>query len=127
MTDVPPRPAAVTAFEGLSIALLILDLIVSPGFDFADLLMAGLILGLVLLVSRRRSRIARWIFTAITAAGFALLVYFHSTGAVDVGTVAWSGWALAAGALVQIALLWSPPMSRWLASRPGTGAGTKPA
>lgn len=127
MSEPPPRPPVVTVFEALSVALLVADLLLSPGFELADLLWVGLVLWLVLLVSRRRSRIARWIFTALTAAGVALLVYFASSRTVNFGTVGWSGWALTAAALVQMALLWSPPMSRWIASRPGAGREERPA
>ena len=116
------RPHSVAAFETLSVAYLAFELVFVPGFTWHDLVWVPLALWIVLSVTRRKSRVARWIFTALCGSGFAIMVYIFVAGLAELSQVDWAGWVLSAAAIAQLALLWSQGTSRWIASRSLTTA-----
>lgn len=110
-------PGPVAAFEWLSIILLALGVVlggIEAGSAFLELLALALQFGLVLAVSRGRSRVARWVFTLVYALGFALMIYWLSSGLLLFASVTWPIWLIWGGSALQLALLWNPATSLWL-------------
>lgn len=68
----------------------------------------------ILSISRRGSAIARWIETAITVVGFAFGAWGLITGIIRLEDITSVSWALQAVAIFEMALLWSPAMSKWI-------------
>lgn len=110
------RPQTVTWFEWLSTLVVIAELI-SFGSGWLDLAWALLILWIIISISRRRSSIARWIFTAIYVLGYFKGAYDLAADNFGLADIASEEWALAVATIVQLWLVWSPGTSRWLASR----------
>ena len=115
------RPWTVSVFETLSIVLVGASLIISEGFSIGDLFWTGLYCWLILSISRKRSKIARAIFTALTAVGFIILVTATLTSSraelAEIETWLW-GAAIAMSMIysAQIWLVWCAPTDRWLKS-----------
>lgn len=111
-----PKPVA--AFEWLSIVLIALEVVsgetITAGSAFSDLLVLALNFGLVLAISRGRSRVARWAFTLLYAAGFAFMIYAFSNGLLRPSSVTWLAWLMWCASVLQLALLWSPATTLWL-------------
>ena len=116
-TRTAKRPRSVAAFETLSIICLVLELVFGPGFTWDDLIWAPLMLWIVLSVTRRKSSVARWIFTLLYGLGVALLASIIAVGMVGPSDLKWTGWGLTLVGVVQLAMLWSQGTSRWIASR----------
>ena len=119
------RPLTVAWFEWLSILLLIYDCIDTDLPWLAVIAYALLMLWVILAISRRRSRAARWFLTVIDALAYVAFLFQLTTGDTEVREAMWSGraieWAALVLSLVTLWLLWSRPMSRWIASRPEVG------
>lgn len=115
--DEPQRPNSVAAFETLSLLSLAIDLILVSGFTWADLLWIPLMLWAVLSITRRRSSVARWVFTALYGLGFVIVAYLLATGLAKLSEVEWTGWLLSGLAIAQLALLWARTTSDWVSPR----------
>jgi hypothetical protein len=74
-------------------------------------------LWIILSVTRRKSPVARWIFSAVYAIGFVLTAYLAMAGMFQLSDIEWIGWTLFALAIVQLALIWPTATSKWLAKR----------
>lgn len=123
------RPPTVTGFEWLSISLLIYDCtydrVVREVPWFAIITYALLMLWIIVAISRGKSRVARWLLTVLEAIAYAAFFFQLATGEAKVreamlgaGDTEWAAFAIS---LVTLWLLWSRPMSRWIASRPEVG------
>lgn len=118
----PDRPWVVDWFETLSIVVLGFE-VAFLGVTFDVLFWVPLILWTILSVTRRKSSIARWIFSAIYGAGFVIIVWLAAAGMLRLADMEWTGWVLSVASIVQLTLLWSPATSEWLAlSRPSATA-----
>lgn len=105
------RPQIVTWFESLSIFVVVAEVIFGSGWD------SLIFLPLVLWISRGRSSIARWIFTALYALGCILGAYGVATKIIGLGAIKPAAWVLTVAAIVQLWLLWSADTSRWLSAK----------
>ncbi len=76
-------------------------------------LLLGLVATLVLLVSRRRSRIATWILVAVTLAGMAFSLP-SLPASVAAGSRGWLGAAQTLLQIAALAFLSTPPARAWL-------------
>ena len=115
------RPWTVRAFESLALILLAADLILSEGFSIGDLVWIPLYLWMILSITRKKSALARTIFTLLFVVGWVLAVIIFSSHSGKVpafsfleGLVA---VALGAATAFHLWLLWSAPTSGWLATR----------
>ena len=119
------RPPTVAWFEWLSILLLIYDCIDTDLPWLAVIAYALLMLWIIVAISRRRSRAARWFLTVISAIAYVAILFQLTTGDAEVREAMLGGgdieWAALVLSLVTLWLLWSRPMSRWIASRPEVG------
>ena len=123
------RPPTVAWFEWLSISLLIYDCIydriVSEVPWLAIIAYALLMLWIIVAISRRSSRVARWFLTALDAIAYVAFLFQLATGDAEVRKAMLGGgdtkWAAFVLSLVTLWLLWSRPMSRWIASQPEVG------
>ena len=76
----------------------------------------GLLLALVLLISRRRSRVALWVLTGFWVIGLPIVI----KQALD-GHLLANGWVTGLETIVQliaIAMLWTPSARAWLKREP---------
>jgi hypothetical protein len=80
------------------------------------LIFVPLTLWVILSVSRGRSSVARWIFTAFYALGFILAAYGFAAKMARVEDITAAAWGLTIASVAQLWLLWSSDTSRWLAS-----------
>lgn len=112
------RPVSVQAFEWLSIASLIYEMVTTESQGiFGDLLASGLWLGLVLWITRGRSTIARIVYTATSA--FAVVGIYGAFRFGFMGpdaSLAPVIWAVAQVAGL-LALLWWPATTVWLKTK----------
>ena len=122
------RPLTVRAFEMLGIAILALDLVLVYGVDWSDMIWVPFMLFLILSVTRNGKAVARWVFSALYALGLMLTLYLFARGLMPPLDAMSTGWIMTGASLVQFALLWSPPMSRWIDSKrePELPLGTRP-
>ena len=119
------RPLTVAWFEWLSILILIYDCIDNRTVNevpwFAVIAYALVMLWIIVAISRRRSRAARWFLTVISAVAYVAFLFQLTTGDAEVREAMLGGgdieWAALVLSLVTLWLLWSRPMSRWIASR----------
>ena len=126
------RPLNVALFEWLSILVLIFDCTenrtVNEAPWFAVIAYALVMLWIIVAVSRRRSRAARWTLTVLDAIVWVAFLFQLTTGDTDVREAMWGGglieWAGLVLSLVTLWLLWSRPMSRWIACRPVIGTNS---
>jgi hypothetical protein len=121
------RPAVLSALETISV-LLIAGQVLLGGIEFGiqtvfDVLWWGLILWLVLKVTRRGSGRARIILTALFALGIALFlgaIAYLGPSWQEVAGVKLDGILLAGSVVMwalnvaQIVLLWAPVTTRWI-------------
>ena len=85
------RPHSVATFETLSIIFLAFELAFVSGFTWGDLVWVPLTLWVVLSITRRKSSVARWIFTALCGFGFATMAYLFAAAPADVSKMEWTG------------------------------------
>jgi len=115
------RPWTVKAFETIALILVIADLVVSKGFSFDDLIWIPLYLWMILSITRKKSALARSIFTALCLPGLlvALVILLRDSGNLPtIGVVdGMIAVALGLAAAFHLWLIWSTPTSRWLATR----------
>ncbi|HEV2079237.1 MAG TPA: hypothetical protein VGR19_04995 [Allosphingosinicella sp.] len=119
------RPQKVVWFEVISILLLIADAFDSVGGrapTWFVMLFVLLMLWLILSISRRRSNVARWIFTVFLAAFILLLIYDLAThrmesGVFNLAEIRVVDWLLGLGTMLQLWLLSSADTRRWIASK----------
>ena len=124
------RPLNVALFEWLGIFILISDCIDNRTVNevpwFAVIAYALVMLWIIVAISRRRSRAARWILTVVSAIAYVAFLFQLTTGDTEVREAMWGGglieWAGLVLSLVTLWLLWSRPMSQWIASRPVVGS-----
>lgn len=124
-----PRPPTVVWLEGLSILLLIAEVITSVEGESRDwlwIVVAPLLLWIILSITRGRSKVARWIYTALTGYSLLALLYWliadlRDAGASNLGDFPFREWAVTfpwlVFWLVELWLLWSPATSRWIAGQ----------
>lgn len=74
-------------------------------------------LWVVLSITRRRSRVARWIFTTLYGPGFVIFAYLLATGWAKLSEVEWTTWLLLVVAIAELALLWARTTSEWVSPR----------
>lgn len=110
------RPKIVEYFELGSVALLAIELLVGSGLAWDDVIWVPLMLWLILSITRRKSSLARWILSAVFGLGASLLILLFVRGVVPLAVLTWPAWLLLLASIAQFAILWSPVMSRWLAS-----------
>ena len=114
----PALPTPIVAFEVLSVSLLALEVIsgagIAAGSMFSDVVGLAATLGLVIAISRGRSRVGRWIFTLLYALGCALLLYLVWRGLLRPASLTPVAWLLLSASAVQLGLLWSPAATEWL-------------
>jgi hypothetical protein len=108
------RPRVVGRFETLSILMLAADLMFASGVDWSDLFWMPMMLWIILSITRRGSRLARWIFTAMYALGACLIAYFVISGLLPLRSMSLAGWVMTIGGMAELGLLWSPAMSQWI-------------
>lgn len=128
------RPLAIIAFERLFLGTLVVGLI-REYFDWdmivdmtaaadvthpvalilgVQLLITVIIVGLVLLISRRRSKIAMWLIILLTIGGF----YSFVPSLQEASTVSGIfGIVQAIGQLAGLALLFTPTARQWMAQK----------
>lgn len=115
------RPWTVTVFESWAIVLLAADLVLTEGFSFEELIWIPLYLWMILSISRKKSALARTIFTALCAAGWIVMIGILSGqfGQVPPFNLIEILVAVADSAATAFLLwlLWSAPTSAWLATR----------
>ena len=122
------RPRAVSWFEWLSISIIVYECAVSEAPWLAVLANALLTLWIIVAVSRQRSRVARWFLTVLNAIFYAVFLFRLTTDelGLEMATVGGpSDWAVTVLDLATFWLLWSRPMSEWIASRPTIGTRSK--
>lgn len=118
------RPLNVALFEWLSILVLIFDCKDNRTVNgmpwFAVIAYALVMLWIILAISRQRSRAARWVLTVLDAIVYVAFLFQLTTGDTNVREAMWGGglieWAGLVLSLLTLWLLWSRPMSRWIAS-----------
>jgi len=120
------RPLEIVWFERLCIATLVLGVInswlsweqlvlfgASSAFVILiQLSVAGIIMGLVLLVSRSRSNIAKWVFAVFFALG--LLITISNEIGDDLPSIGIIGYAQTTMQFIALVLLFRPASRRWL-------------
>ncbi|MGY4395809.1 lysylphosphatidylglycerol synthetase-like protein (DUF2156 family) [Sphingomonas sp. UYAg733] len=113
------RPKTITAFEIIQIVMLILGYILSPTDDVIWKTVGFVIvMALVLLISRRRSNVARWIFAAMVALGLLIQAWLWIAQPVELPSL--TTWYIARivfglmVSLVSVGLLFTPSTSDWL-------------
>ena len=106
------RPLSVTVFEALALTTLVVDLALFSQMDWLYFAVSGLLLLLVLSISRLRSRLARWVYTAINLLLVPVLIYAAAQFRLPDWTLA--NWIFVLAGFVQIILLWLPSTSEWL-------------
>lgn len=124
-----PRPWSVRCFEMVVLGLMVLGYLLRPRDPSAGagdaLLQAGflaLMVGWVLLITRRRSNLARWLYVAASLGGVLLSLALTVTGHVAPDARAWFLRLVYLGIL---ALLFTPAARSWFAqsdSAPQQGA-----
>ena len=125
------RPKTIAAFELIMFATLGLGLIkvwldwdslaqtASAGFTLSVLVITvGLIGGLTLLISRRRSKIAMWISIVLFVLGLPAFFIVAASG-LPIGS-AWISALQMVGQLVAYGLLFTPSARLWLRGAPTT-------
>jgi hypothetical protein len=123
------RPATIVAFESIIFATMGLGLVqlwldwegltrvASAGFTLTVLLITfGLVCGLTLLVSRRRSKIAMWISIGLFVLGLPMVFSVAASGLL-IGS-AWVTALQTVGQLVAYGLLFTPSARSWLRAAP---------
>jgi hypothetical protein len=108
----PMRPLSVTIFEAMGITTLIVDMALYSDRDWLNFAVSGLILLLILSISRLRSRLARWVYTALNLIMVPVLIYAAAQFRLPDWTL--SNWIFALAGFVEIILLWLPSTSKWL-------------
>ena len=119
--DPADRPPTVAWFEWLSILILAYNCLVSDVPWLAVLAFALLMLWNIVAISRQRSRAAHWLLTVINAIFYATLPFRLSPGDLQLSFATLGEtieWAVLILYLTTLWLLWSRPMSVWIASRP---------
>ena len=111
------RPQTVATFEVLSVIVLALELILVSGFTWDDAISLPIMLWMIFSVTRQRSGLARWLFSAIYAFGFFVSAYLFADGTLEVQSVRWTIWLFLMLGIIQLSLLWAPATSQWIASR----------
>ncbi len=115
------QPWTVKAFESLALILLAADLILSEGFSIDDLVWIPLYLWMILSITRKKSALARTIFTTLFVVGWivAIIIFSDHLGRVAAFSIVEKMVAVALGAATafHLWLLWSAPTSGWLATR----------
>ncbi len=119
------RPLEIVWFERLCIATLVLGVVYSwPSWDELLLLgassafvilillsVAGIMMGLVLLLSRSRSNIAKWVFAVFFALG--LLQTVSNELGDDLPSIGMIGYAQTTMQFIALVLLFRPASRRW--------------
>ena len=122
------RPGSIIGFERLNIATILLGIVQSwMSWDamvkatppimvlIVQSFTVALLLGLTLLVSRRRSKVAMWIFIIFFVLGIPVMIAQIASGMFD-----GSFWLIAVQTLVQAAalgLLFTPSARDWMNRR----------
>ena len=127
------RPKSIIWFERLYLGSLAVSVaIMAMGWDATGqiplvYLLLALLLGLVLpavlvlLVSRRRSRVAKWVLIILFAIGLASNVAgYNPNGDTRLNVAA---MIITAMQMLALALLFTGPARAWLAGKDGTGPG----
>ena len=117
------RPKAILAIEIVSVLLFFCDLVLAEFNGWLgtaiEIAMAGLLLALALLATRRRNAIARLALTIFFIAGAAFASYlaaFDELALSDFVPIELAILVAAVGMTVaQLALLWSRSASQWIA------------
>ena len=125
------RPKTIVAFETIMFATLGLGLmrtwldwdslaqIASAGFALTVLIFTlGVIGGLTILVSRRRSKIAMWIMIGLSILGLPMFFSLAASGPL-IGS-AWISALQSIGQFIAYGLLFTPSARSWLRSAPAT-------
>ena len=125
------RPKTIVAFETIMFATLGLGLmrtwldwdslaqIASAGFALTVLIFTlGVIGGLTILVSRRRSKIAMWIMIGLSILGLPMFFSLAASGLL-IGS-AWISALQSIGQFIAYGLLFTPSARSWLRSAPAT-------
>ena len=125
------RPKTIVAFETIMFATLGLGLmrtwldwdslaqVASAGFALTVLIFTlGLIGGLTILVSRRRSKIAMWILIGFSVLGLPMFFSLAASGLL-IGS-AWISALQSIGQFIAYGLLFTPSARSWLRSAPAT-------
>lgn len=113
------RPKTIAAFEIIQVVMLILNYILSPTDDVIWKTVGFVaVMALVLLISRRRSNVARWLFAGMVALGLLIQVWLWIAQPVELPPLtAWYIMRLVFGlmvSLVSVGLLFTPSASAWL-------------
>ena len=116
------RPITVAAFEVVNIVSVLFDMVLTQtDSPFGELLTSGLLIGLVLWITRGRSRAARVMYTLIMALAAACVMTIYCLGYVPS-----SAKLLVFKFMVELgltlALLWWPSTSDWLKKNRGQAA-----
>ena len=117
MTD--QRPLVATILEAWVIAMLCFDAAVAElnrELNGTFVMTSVIYLALILSVTRLRSGLARWIFTAMTLLGLAII--FLAETEMGISDLRWIDVALVGSVLVDLALIWTSSMSMWIRSKP---------
>ena len=109
-------------FETIAIVLLGAELVISEGLSLSDLLWVPLSLWIILSITRKRSQLARTIFTALFGLGYILLLAaLLAASGEELAEVKTNDWLLVLAfsllAAFKFWLLWCSSTSRWLATR----------
>jgi hypothetical protein len=116
MDEVPPprpRPLSLLGFELATLALLAVWVGQFRG-PWWELRWLPVIPLLALVVSRRRSRFARWVMTVLYAFGFGLVLLLLGGNPLAFADLPPMSRLIAMLAFAQIVLLWWPATSDWL-------------
>jgi hypothetical protein len=120
VSDRPPLVARI--LEVWTVAMILVSGLVAAADDELDALFGVLCLiwlALVLTTTRRRSRLARWLLSFLFLLG---LLAAWDYGELNPRNEEILVVLLHASTIIDLALLWSSPMSRWLNSGPGSEA-----
>lgn len=119
MNDVLP-PREIQRFETvqvIAVAISFIHVFASPEIEWFDAIFAALlVVGMTLLISRKRKNWARWVLTASFGLSLALMAY-AAPAIIENGISILSVAALSLQAF-GIALLFSPRSSEWLRHSP---------
>lgn len=111
----------VQALEALTIALILFAAGVSifeGDYGASGAVAHAIELAFILAVTRRKSALARWIYTGLILLASGLVaVAIWRDGAPHPSELHWADWVLIPATIAQLILLWSRPMSVWIATR----------
>jgi hypothetical protein len=112
------RPLTVTAFEALNVASVLLEMVITEtDSPLEELFTSAVWVALTLCITRGRSRVARLIYTLLTAFAAAALLGAYRLGYVPSDTALPLALRFSVEVTLLLALLWSPSTSDWLTKR----------